>query len=955
MFQNSIINQINNTKDDKLIISFSLPYQFFIKPFNLYHEFLIHSDWRFQSNLNSNSNLNITNSIFDLNKSDSNLNNDSKNTLIFDNLKNLRLIINKLNDSYASFGIIIILNEFRLSDFKITISIIGTNLLKNEMIDIRLKILQNYSQILKSTIQLNPLKNQFCFNSNNELKLDLINFISNVSNFNKCSIYIEKNFNDFNISIIGFKDQVKVTENKINLFIDDMNPQFFSDYLELSSISILPLICGTDLFTLKRIIKETNCNIYLPNLLPELYYNNSLEIEFGNPKIFLTGLRSEVLLAKKWLSDLINKFTKTPFIKQLSLISLKREFLILNQLIDNNGDYFDNLMFHNSTYISIPSLGSKISNTSTITAKNNSNIISNSSSSLSLKTTTTPSSSSSPSNISPSTSSPPPPPQLIPETSASTSTSTSTSSSHNISNKNLSSSTSISSSISPNNEIGDLITFQGNSIEEVELAINEFVNKISTYYSEKVEFIIKNQDHLVDINKLLNFNDSIAFNSNCFITCSKIENKYTFQILGNSDNVKIATNYLSQFNSYINEILKNQFIKFQIELPINEKDFIAGKKNGKIIKIINMSSVSIKLLPFNDHNFIVEISGNDLIDSILGLGLFEDELPTIYNFNVPESFHRQIIGVGGQTIQIIMRKFNVFVKFSNSFELSDKTLDNQHNLQATNFQQSFIRKNNVIIKCPSKNKFEIPLAKIELENLVDKVKRNSYSCSIVKLSIQQWKLLTSYEFNILYNINRKKPTNFITELEKKTNTFIDYPSIDSISNNLNFINLKIFGIENNSKMCCLELKKIIPYNYEFKLNKDSNLKCLELINILKIDKINLFQSNKLSQLQLNFLNNIVVPMKLLYNLELEIKSNDQYDSIIIYYYPHAFGFTMNVINPERISEQEQTQIIYSNSFNQIIMGMKKFLSDWNINLISSDIFNDELIIEDLGYHHGNSN
>lgn len=899
MFQNqaSVSNQsniTNNIKDDRLVISFSLPYQYFSKPFNnIYHESLIPSHWRI-NDTNSSTNTSPTSSsptqpLPSSHSSSVSLPDD----LIFDNLQNLRLIINSLNESYASFGIIIILNEFRISDHKITISIIGSNILKNEMIDVRLKILQNYSQISKSTIIINPINNLHCFANNNDLKLDLLNFISNVSNFNKCSIYVEKDLSNnnlnFAISILGYRDQVKVTENKINLFIDDMNPQIFSDYLELSSISILPLICGTDLFTLKRIMKETKCNLYLPNLLPNLYYNNSLEIETGNPKIFLTGLRSQVLLAKKSLSDLIVKYTKNPFIKQLSLLSIKREFLILDQIIDNKGDFFDNLMFHTSSFLSIPSLGSKNSNTSTITAN--------------IPTSST---NNNPTDIS-----------------------------------NL------------NNEIGDIITFQGNSIEEVEISINEFVNKISTYYSEKVEFTVKNLDDIVDINKLLNFNDSLAFNSNCFILCSKYDNKYSFEIMGSSDSVKIATNYLSQFNSYIGETIKDQFIKFQIELPINEKDFIAGKKNGKIIKIINMSSVSIKLLPFTDHNFIVEISGNDLMDSILGLGLFEDELPTIFNFNVPESFHRQIIGVGGQTIQIIMRKFNVFVKFSNSFELSDKTLDSQHVLQSTNFQQSFIRKNNVVIKCPSKNKFEIPLAKIELENLVDKVKKNSYSCSVVKLSIQQWNLLTSSEFNILYNINRKKPTNFITELEKKTNTFIDYPSLDSISNQNGYIILKIYGIENNSKMCCLELKKIIPYSYEFRLNKETTTKCLELIQILKIEKSQIFKSaDHLSQLQLNFLNNIVVPMKLLYNIELEVKVGDSFDSIIVYYYPHAFGFTMNVINPERLNEQSQSQIIHSSSFNQIISGMHKFFSDWSFTPISAGIYTSTLFTEDLGFQHG---
>ncbi|CAI8499786.1 unnamed protein product [Pichia kudriavzevii] len=875
-----MLYQKSKNQDDKMIISFTLPYECIVKPsHNIYHESLIHSDWRFkQPSTTANENLfDPSGSSLSSSNNVHNSNSFNDKSLIFDNLASLRSVVNQLNESYASYGIIVILNEFRLSNMKLSISIIGKHSYRSEMNSIKLQIFQKYSKILKSTITIDPRTNRHCF-INNEIKVELINFINSVSQFNKTSIYIERSdtlASTFTISVVGYRDQVKVTENKINLFIDDMNPNFFSDYLELSSISILPLICGTNMSTLKRIIKQTNCNIYLPNLLPELFYNNSLEVESRNPKIFITGLRSQVLLAKKWLSDMIINYTNNPFIKQLPILPVKREILIISQLVEQNCDLFDEMMFKTSCYLSLPPLGYQSIDNNEVNQYN---------------------------------------------------TNKGSSSNRNNNKSSL---------------IGDLITVQGNSIEEVEILIDELTNKASSFYSEKVEFTVQsNSDHPIDINKLLNFNDSLTFNSNCFVTCSKVDNKYIFQLMGNSENIKIATNCLTQFETYSGSSFSNQFVQYQIELTNKEKDFIAGKKNGKIIKIINMSAVSIKLLPFNDQNFIVEISGNELMDAVVGLGLFEDELPTIFHFNVPESFHRQIIGVGGQTIQIIMRKFNVFVKFSNSFELSDKTLDSQHILQSTNFQQSFIRKNNVIIKCPSKNKSEIPLAKLELEKLVDKVKRNSYSSTTVRLSLQQWKLLTSAEFNILFNINRKKPTNFITELEKKTNTFISYPPLDSISNNQESVIIEIYGVENNSKLCFSELKKIIPYSYRFKINKSSNID--SLIEIIKLDKAHLLQMDSVSNLQISFLNNIVVPMKILYNVELEIKSEDQYDSFILYYYPHAFSFNFNISNAERLNDQTQSQIVMSQQFSQIVQSMVSFLNDWHFDLVDSGIYSAEL-------------
>lgn len=42
-----------------------------------------------------------------------------------------------------------------------------------------------------------------------------------------------------------------------------------------------------------------------------------------------------------------------------------------------------------------------------------------------------------------------------------------------------------------------------------------------------------------------------------------------------------------------------------------------------------------------------------------------EELPAEISFHVPESYHKRIIGVGGRTIQRIMKKYGVFVKFFN--------------------------------------------------------------------------------------------------------------------------------------------------------------------------------------------------------------------------------------------------------------------------------------------------
>jgi hypothetical protein len=108
-------------------------------------------------------------------------------------------------------------------------------------------------------------------------------------------------------------------------------------------------------------------------------------------------------------------------------------------------------------------------------------------------------------------------------------------------------------------------------------------------------------------------------------------------------------------------------IHFQIEMSNEHRDFISGKKNGKINKIMQLSNVVIKFETFNDFNFLISVQGNDQ-NALQGLRFLQEELPAEISFHVPEVYHKRIIGVGGKSIQKIMKKYGTFVKFSNHEE-----------------------------------------------------------------------------------------------------------------------------------------------------------------------------------------------------------------------------------------------------------------------------------------------
>ncbi|KAI9217694.1 hypothetical protein BC828DRAFT_408264 [Blastocladiella britannica] len=146
--------------------------------------------------------------------------------------------------------------------------------------------------------------------------------------------------------------------------------------------------------------------------------------------------------------------------------------------------------------------------------------------------------------------------------------------------------------------------------------------------------------------------------------------------------------------------------KFRIELDIRHKEFISGKKNGKINKIIKASDAAIVFDDWNDVNMIIEV-GSPLADRALeGFALLRDELPAEISFHVPEVHHKRIIGVAGKNIQRIMKKYGVFVKFSNSDE---------HAAQGGYFDND----DNVIARTPAKNSASlVPLKRAILESIV---------------------------------------------------------------------------------------------------------------------------------------------------------------------------------------------------------------------------------------------
>ncbi|KAG0010158.1 hypothetical protein BGZ80_001742 [Entomortierella chlamydospora] len=180
-----------------------------------------------------------------------------------------------------------------------------------------------------------------------------------------------------------------------------------------------------------------------------------------------------------------------------------------------------------------------------------------------------------------------------------------------------------------------------------------------------------------------------------------------FLIFGNEIQTRIAVQFLTD----VDFIKTHHYeVRFSVELANEHREFISGKKNGKINRIMKATGAKIKFDPCNEYNFYVDLSSTIAVKAVEALSLLQEELPAEISFYVPETYHKRIIGVGGKNIQRIMKKYGVYVKFSNSEEFA-------------NLGGYFDNLDNVVARTPSKNAMNLENLKhavMELVNPKDK-------------------------------------------------------------------------------------------------------------------------------------------------------------------------------------------------------------------------------------------
>lgn len=229
--------------------------------------------------------------------------------------------------------------------------------------------------------------------------------------------------------------------------------------------------------------------------------------------------------------------------------------------------------------------------------------------------------------------------------------------------------------------------------------------------------------------------------------------KLNFHIFGSDDAVKSAL-YVIQQIPFVSKSNYNMSVK--IELANEHKEFVSGKKNGKINKIMSHSSVQIVFDGFNEYNFYIVVRGSQYAATKSGLDLVEQEMPASIAFHVPDQYHKRIIGIGGQHIQRIMKKYSVFVKFSNAMDRG-----------GLGKEEDDIKVDNVICRTPARNAQNLDRVKDEIMDMVEKAHKEYVEEHVI--------------INRLYHRELIARMSEIQELEQKWNCKITFPSTEQAS------------------------------------------------------------------------------------------------------------------------------------------------------------------------------
>ncbi|KYK59441.1 KH domain-containing protein [Drechmeria coniospora] len=359
-----------------------------------------------------------------------------------------------------------------------------------------------------------------------------------------------------------------------------------------------------------------------------------------------------------------------------------------------------------------------------------------------------------------------------------------------------------------------MVRVQGSEGLPVERTVRELMSLAGQFYAAGWYTQLPDQRQIPNLDETKTMLGEICANSDADISFDKMN----FSVSGSDDAVKSALSVISDLRLVTQASCQ---IRVKIELANEHKEFVSGKKNGKINKIMGQSNVQIIFDGFNEYNFNIDVMAASYDSMKQGLALVEQEMPASISFHVPDQYHKRIIGIGGQHIQRIMKKHSVFVKFSNAMDRGGMCREDDD-----------IKVDNVICRTPARNAQNLDAVKNEILEMVDRAD-SEYTSQVASVD-------RLYHRELIARLPQ------IDELEQKYNCKINFPSTEEASDEVT-----VTGPQWQVPHCVDEFLGMVPDKHELVLAQT-----VELAKFLESP---------------DFANELVVKLKAQYEVEVTVR------------------------------------------------------------------------------------
>jgi hypothetical protein len=259
----------------------------------------------------------------------------------------------------------------------------------------------------------------------------------------------------------------------------------------------------------------------------------------------------------------------------------------------------------------------------------------------------------------------------------------------------------------------DSLEVHGESPGAVQMTLKGIYTQLYEYQSVTVELIVQSAALQGQLERCLAFLCA-SFSAQTRLSSSP-HNALTLKVSGSKNAVEATFDGLQQSLPQVQGLASQVTWSFATASEVRE--FVSGKKDGKIVKIMRETDVMIGLEAIGVEHLRIALMGPSIAQVMGALRMVRGELPAETVFYIPEAHHKRLIGHGGKVIQQVMKRHAVYIKFLNAQEAKERVLGTGAAL--TGEPTCATRLDNVIVRTPAKNGGVLEEVKAEVLGMAD--------------------------------------------------------------------------------------------------------------------------------------------------------------------------------------------------------------------------------------------